>query len=98
VPYYHVVFTLSEPISDIAYQNKAVIYDVLFKAAAETLITIAADPRHLGARIGLTAPRTSPASVSCSASWQGRTSPATLTPMPMSRRCARSHARAAVAA
>jgi Putative transposase/Transposase zinc-binding domain len=55
VPYYHVVFTLPAAIGDIAYQNKAVIYDILFKAAAETLITIAADPRHLGARIGLTA-------------------------------------------
>lgn len=55
VPYYHVVFTLPAPIADIAYQNKAVIYAILFKAAAETLITIAADPRHLGARIGLTA-------------------------------------------
>jgi hypothetical protein len=55
VPYFHVVFTLPAPISDIAYQNKAVIYDILFKAAAETLITIAADPKHLGARIGLTA-------------------------------------------
>ena len=55
VPYYHVVFTLPAPISDIAYHNKAAIYDVLFKAAAETLITIAADPKHLGARIGLTA-------------------------------------------
>ena len=55
VPYYHVVFTLPAPIGDIAYQNKAVIYDILFKAAAETLITIAADPKHLGARIGLTA-------------------------------------------
>src|SRR5664279_4520959 len=54
VPYYHVVFTLPAPISDIAYQNTAVIYDLLFKAAAETLITIAADPKHLGARIGLT--------------------------------------------
>jgi hypothetical protein len=54
VPYYHVVFTLPAPISDIAYQNKAVIYDILFKAAAETLISIAADPKHLGARIGLT--------------------------------------------
>jgi len=54
VPYYHVVFTLPAPISDIAYQNKAAIYDILFKAAAETLITIAADPKHLGARIGLT--------------------------------------------
>src|SRR6202045_4628538 len=55
VPYYHVVFTLPAPIGDIAYQNKAVIYDILFKAAAETLITIAADPKHLGARIGITA-------------------------------------------
>jgi hypothetical protein len=48
------VFTLPAPISDIAYQNKATIYDILFKAAAETLTTIAADPKHLGARIGLT--------------------------------------------
>lgn len=55
VPYFHLVFTMPAPIADIAYQNKAVIYDVLFKAAAETLITIAADPKHLGARIGLTA-------------------------------------------
>jgi Putative transposase/Transposase zinc-binding domain len=55
VPYHHVVFTLPAPVADIAYQNKAVIYDILFKAAAETLITIAADPKHLGARIGLTA-------------------------------------------
>jgi Putative transposase/Transposase zinc-binding domain len=55
VDYYHVVFTLPAPISDIAYQNKAVIYKLLFKAAAETLLTIAADPKHLGARIGLTA-------------------------------------------
>src|SRR6202049_4164856 len=54
VPYYHVVFTLPGPIGDIAYQNKAVIYDILFKASAETLITIAADPKHLGARIGIT--------------------------------------------
>jgi hypothetical protein len=53
--YYHVVFTLPAPIADIAYQNKAAIYAILFKAAAETLITIAADPTHLGARIGLTA-------------------------------------------
>jgi hypothetical protein len=55
VPYYHVVFTLPAPIGDIAYHNKAVIYDILFKVAAETLLTIAADPKHLGARIGLTA-------------------------------------------
>ena len=55
VPYYHVVFTLPALIADIAYQNKAVIYGMLFKAASETLITIAADPKHLGARIGLIA-------------------------------------------
>jgi len=55
VPHYHVVFTLAAQIADIAYQNKAVIYAILFKAAAETLMTIAADPKHLGARIALTA-------------------------------------------
>jgi hypothetical protein len=55
VPYYHGVFTLPAAIADIAYQNKAVVYDILFKTAAETLVTIAADPKHLGARIGLTA-------------------------------------------
>jgi len=55
VPYYHVVFSVPALIADIAYHNKAVIYDILFKAAAETLNTIAADPRHLGARIGFTA-------------------------------------------
>jgi hypothetical protein len=54
VPYFHVVFTLPAAVADIAYQNKAVIYDILFKASAETLITIAADPKHLGARIGIT--------------------------------------------
>jgi hypothetical protein len=54
VPYYHVVFTLPAPISNIAYQNKAGIYDILFKVSAETLTTIAADPKHLGARIGVT--------------------------------------------
>ena len=53
--YYHVVFTLPAEIGDIAFQNKAVVYDLLFKAASETLLTIAADPKHLGARIGLTA-------------------------------------------
>ena len=54
VPYYHVVFTLPAAIADIAYQNKAVIYDLLFKASAEALIVIAADPKHLGARVGIT--------------------------------------------
>jgi hypothetical protein len=53
VPYFHVVFTLPAQIADIAYQNKAVIYDLLFKASAETMTTIAADPKHLGARIGI---------------------------------------------
>jgi hypothetical protein len=55
VEYFHVVFTLPAPIADIAYTNKAVIYEALFKAASEALLRIAADPKHLGARIGLTA-------------------------------------------
>ena len=54
VEYYHVVFTLPEPISAIAYTNKASIYRLLFDVAAETLATIAADPKHLGAQIGAT--------------------------------------------
>jgi hypothetical protein len=54
VPYFHVVFTLPAAISDIAYPNKAVVYDLLFAASAETILTIAADPKHLGARIGIT--------------------------------------------
>jgi len=54
VEYYHVVFTLPAPIADIAYTNKAVIYGLLFDVAAEVLQTIAADPKHLGARIGAT--------------------------------------------
>jgi hypothetical protein len=53
VPYFHLVFTLPAAIADIAYQNKAVIYDLLFKASSETMLTIAADPKHLGARIGI---------------------------------------------
>src|SRR6202048_4030960 len=53
VPYFHVVFTLPAAIADVAYQNKAVIYDLLFKASSETMLTIAADPKHLGARIGI---------------------------------------------
>ena len=55
VPYYHVVFTLPAQIGAIAYQNKAKVYGILFKAAAEALTTIAADSKHLGAAIGLTA-------------------------------------------
>ncbi len=54
VPYYHVVFTLPAAIADIAYQNKAVLYDLLFKVSAETMLTIAADSKHLGGRIGIT--------------------------------------------
>ncbi|TAN05717.1 MAG: IS91 family transposase, partial [Rhodanobacteraceae bacterium] len=53
VDYYHVVFTLPAPIGALAYTNKAVIYRLLFQATAETLLTIAADPKHLGARIGM---------------------------------------------
>jgi hypothetical protein len=55
VGYFHVVFTLPAEIADIAFQNKSVIYDLLFKAASETMLTIATDPKHLGARIGITA-------------------------------------------
>ncbi|HET9247166.1 MAG TPA: IS91 family transposase [Xanthobacteraceae bacterium] len=55
VPYFHVVFTVPAPIASIALQNKAVVYDILFRAAAETVQTIAADPKHLGATIGMTA-------------------------------------------
>jgi ssDNA-binding Zn-finger/Zn-ribbon topoisomerase 1 len=53
VPYFHVVFTLPARIAEVAYQNKAVIYDLLFKASSEATLTIAADPKHLGARIGI---------------------------------------------
>lgn len=52
VEYFHVVFTLPQEIADIAYQNKAAVYNLLFAATAETLRTIAADPKHLGAEIG----------------------------------------------
>jgi hypothetical protein len=55
VPYFHVVFTLPARIASIAYQNKAVVYDLLFKASSEAVLTIAADPEHLGVRIGITA-------------------------------------------
>ena len=55
VPYFHLVFTMPAPIAAIALQNKAVVYDILFRAAAETVRTIAADPKHLGAEIGMTA-------------------------------------------
>ena len=55
VPYFHVVFTVPAPVAEIAFQNKATVYAILFRTAAETLHTIAADPRHLGAEIGLVA-------------------------------------------
>jgi hypothetical protein len=55
VPYFHVVFTLPAAAAEIAFQNKEAVYAILFKAAAETLSTIAADPRHLGAEIGFVA-------------------------------------------
>lgn len=55
VGYFHVVFTLPAEVADIAFQNKALVYDLLFKAASETMLTIAADRKHLGARIGITA-------------------------------------------
>src|SRR6201993_4868381 len=55
VPYFHVVYTLRSERRDAAYQNKRVVYDLLMKAAAETMLAIAADPRRLGARIGGTA-------------------------------------------
>ena len=55
VSYFHVVFTLPSQLRDVAYQNKRVIYDLLMKAAAETTLAIAADPKRLGARIGITA-------------------------------------------
>jgi len=53
--YFHVVFTMPAPIAEIAFQNKAIVYRLLFKTAAETLRAIAADPKHLGAEIGLVA-------------------------------------------
>jgi len=55
VPYFHVVYTLPSELRDIAYQNKRVVYDLLMKAAAETTLAIAADPKRLGAHIGVTA-------------------------------------------
>jgi len=55
VPYFHVVFTMPAQAAEIAFQNKAVVYAILFRCAAETLTTIAADPKHLGAQLGATA-------------------------------------------
>ena len=55
VPYFHVVFTLPTSAGQIAFQNKAIVYAILFRTAAETLTTIGADPKHLGAQLGITA-------------------------------------------
>jgi hypothetical protein len=55
VPYFHVVYTLPSELRDVAYQNKRVVYDILLRAAAETTLQIAADPKRLGAKIGITA-------------------------------------------
>jgi hypothetical protein len=55
VPYFHVVFTVPDQIAAIAFQNQTVVYDILFRSASETLRTIAADPKHLGAEIGFLA-------------------------------------------
>ncbi len=54
VPYFHVVFSLPAEIAEIAYQNKGLVYDLLFKVSADVMMTIAADPEHLGARIAIT--------------------------------------------
>ncbi len=55
IPYYHVVFTVPEEVGSVAFQNKRLVYTILFRAASETLLTIAADPKHLGAHIGFLA-------------------------------------------
>ena len=54
VPYFHVVFSLPAEIADIAYQNKGLVYDLLMKVSADVMLTIAADPEHLGAKIAIT--------------------------------------------
>jgi hypothetical protein len=77
VPYFHVVFTLPGPIADIACQNKAVIYDLLFKAAAEATLTIASDPKHLGARIGHLLLQSSSFPKRAAAEWSGTRKQAT---------------------
>src|SRR5436309_11706978 len=78
VPYFHVVFTVPAPIAEIALHNKAVVYGTLFTAAAETLRVIAADPRHLGAEIGLVAvlhtPRNPIAKLACQCGGGGKQS------------------------
>ncbi len=54
MPYFHVVFTLPAPVADIAFYNKRVMYGLLFKASSQAMLTIAADPKHLGAKVALT--------------------------------------------
>jgi hypothetical protein len=74
VPYFHVVFTLPARIAAIAYQNKAVVYDLLFKASSQTMRTIAADPKHLGVKIGScvgTGPDFAATGVGSRAHWEG---------------------------
>ena len=63
VPYFHLVFTLPAGVAEIAFQNKAVVYAILFRAAAETVRVIAADPKHLGAEIGMLAAWARPSSI-----------------------------------
>ena len=65
VPYFHVVFTLPVLAGEIAFQNKAIVYAILFRSAAETLSTIAADPKHLGAQLGITACFSTPGGKPC---------------------------------
>ena len=65
MPYFHVVYTLPAPITDLAYTNKAVIYDILFKASAEATLTIAADRKRLGAKVGITSVLHTWGSASC---------------------------------
>lgn len=65
VEYFHVVFTLPAEIAQIAYWNKKAAYDLLFRASAQTVMTIAADPKRLGARVGMTAVLHTWGSASC---------------------------------
>ena len=76
VAYFHVVFTLPAPVAEIAFQNKAAVYAILLRTAAETLRTIAADPKHLGAEIGLIAV------LPCSGHSRRRAQPALTQPAP----------------
>ncbi len=65
VEYFHLVFTLPAEIARIAYWNKRAVYNLLFRASAETVLTIAADPMRLGAKVGLTAVLHTWGSASC---------------------------------